>query len=88
MFHVNREDDVKHIDAVKQNILDEASNWNAKIDITGKSIIRNRDILVLKILCKYNIRFENSGVEKNTLRKLLSSTLPKEYSVEKNGFIS
>ena len=49
MFHVNREDDVKHIDAVKQNILDEASNWNAKIDITGKSIIRNRDILVLKI---------------------------------------
>ena len=88
MFHVNREDDVKHIDAVKQNILDEASNWNAKIDITGKSIIRNRDILVLKILRKYNTRFENSGVEKNTLRKLLSSTLPKKYSVEKNGFIS
>ena len=49
MFQVNREDDVKHIDAVKQNILDGSSKWNANIDITGKYSIPNCDTLLLKI---------------------------------------
>ena len=59
MFQVSREDDVKYIDAVKQNILDGSSKWNANIDITGKKIFR-----------KPKIRIESIGFEKNIIGKL------------------
>lgn len=55
MFDVNREDDVKYIDAVKQNILDGSSKWNANIDITGKYSIPNCVTLFLKVFHKHKI---------------------------------
>lgn len=36
MFDIDPSDDAKHIEAVKQNILDGTSKWFAKIAITGK----------------------------------------------------